>query len=128
MEFKDKVKYLRESRNMTQEDLANALGVTDGAVSSWESGRAEPRMGKVQALAGLFRVTVSDLIDDKKETPTSEDAGAFDFITDDAMWDAVNRLARAYAVLPPEDRTKIIGHAEWLLAQRDKQEPQPPQP
>jgi transcriptional regulator with XRE-family HTH domain len=49
---------------MTQTELAEILGVTDGAVSAWEIGSKEPRMGNIQAMADFFGVLKSDIIED----------------------------------------------------------------
>ena len=42
MEFSEKLQELRKSRNLTQEELAEALFVSRTAVSKWESGRGYP--------------------------------------------------------------------------------------
>lgn len=44
---------------MTQSDLADRLGVSKTAVSSWCSGAKAPRMDKVDAMANIFGVTRS---------------------------------------------------------------------
>lgn len=48
--------------DLTQEDVAQKLGVTASAVSTWEAGRARPRLDKLTQLAELVCVTVSELM------------------------------------------------------------------
>lgn len=75
VDFKTKIKRLRESRGMTQDDLAKALGVTRPAVSQWESGWSHPRMGTIEKIAGYFGVTPAELISgsDSKEVVMTPD-------------------------------------------------------
>ena len=52
------IKQLREQRGMTQEELANRLGVKYPAVSKWERGMAYPSMNTVIKMADLFQVSL----------------------------------------------------------------------
>lgn len=56
------IKKLREERGLSQEDLAKALGVTNQAVSTWETGKRLPRMGVIEKMSVLFGVSKSYLI------------------------------------------------------------------
>ena len=62
MDFPQRVRSTREKLNLTQEDVAQRLGVTASAVSTWEAGRARPRLDKLTQLADLFGITVSELM------------------------------------------------------------------
>ena len=53
---------LRRGKNMTQEDLAGAVGVTDKAVSRWETGRGFPDISLRPALAAALDITVNELL------------------------------------------------------------------
>ena len=53
---------LRRGKNMTQEDLAGAVGVTDKAVSRWETGRGFPDISLLPALAAALDITVNELL------------------------------------------------------------------
>lgn len=57
-----KIKQLRKELEMTQATLAKKLGVTQGAVWSWENGKSKPRTDKLIAMATLFDCTVDDLL------------------------------------------------------------------
>lgn len=62
MSVGENIKALRESRGLTQAQLADIVGVSDKAVSTWESGKREPRMGVVERLAAYFNVDKSTLL------------------------------------------------------------------
>lgn len=53
---------LRKANGMTQEQLAEALGVTFAAVSKWERGAATPELDTIVELADLFCVSVDALL------------------------------------------------------------------
>lgn len=64
MAIKDNIKNLRMKRHLSQEELAKAIGCTNKAVSTWEKGTREPRMGAIQRMADFFGVPKSALIED----------------------------------------------------------------
>ena len=64
MGIKENIKLLREKYKLSQKDLALIAGVTDKAVSTWESGAIEPRMGAIQKIADHFGLKKSNLFED----------------------------------------------------------------
>ena len=58
-----KIKAKRRERELTQEELANILGVTKAAVSKWENGESYPDITMLPQIAQLFRITMDDLFD-----------------------------------------------------------------
>lgn len=60
-DFGNRIKSLRLSRSMTQEQLAQKLGVSAQAVSKWESGTNMPDIGLLPDLSVIFGVTIDDL-------------------------------------------------------------------
>lgn len=67
MSVGEKIKYLRESMNLTQTELGDRLGVKKNAVSKWECGRVEDiPTSKIKAMANLFGVKASYLIEDEE--------------------------------------------------------------
>lgn len=61
--IKDNIKKLRQEHGLTQSELGRIAGVSDKAVSTWERGDAEPRMGAVEKMAAYFRISKSAIID-----------------------------------------------------------------
>lgn len=62
MNLGEKINELRKKNSMTQETLADAIGVTAQAVSKWERGVANPDLYLIPALAELFGVTADELL------------------------------------------------------------------
>ena len=71
MEFSEKLTRLRRRQGLSQEQLADRLGVTRQSVSKWEGGAAMPELAKLIALSELFGVSVDYLVKDRLETPES---------------------------------------------------------
>lgn len=65
MGIPENIKRLRESHNLSQEEFGKIANVSDKAVSSWENGTREPRMGAIQKLADYFGIQKSDIIEDQ---------------------------------------------------------------
>ena len=64
MAIRENIIKLRDKYQITQEQLADIAGVSRGAVSQWEGGFSEPRMGAIQKMADYFKITKSNLIED----------------------------------------------------------------
>ena len=61
MEIGNQIKQLRQRRGITQEALAQHLGVTAQAVSKWERGAATPDIGMLPDISAYFGVTIDEL-------------------------------------------------------------------
>lgn len=64
MRFCDKLPKLRKENNLSQEQLADKLGVSRQAVSKWESGASYPDMDKIITLCKILNCSLDQLIDD----------------------------------------------------------------
>lgn len=60
--FQERLYQLRKERGLSQEELANQVGVSRQAVQKWESGAAQPTLDKLTALAQYFGVTLDFLV------------------------------------------------------------------
>ncbi len=66
---------LRRKRGLSQEALAEAIGVSRQAVSKWETGSSTPELDKLKALSTFFGVTVDELTsDDVSHAAETEDS------------------------------------------------------
>lgn len=63
------IKRMRLDEGLTQEQLAERLGVTRSTVTQWETGWSQPRMGAISKLASVFGVSVSEMVEDRNNPP-----------------------------------------------------------
>ena len=61
MEIGNQIKQLRQRRGITQEAMAQTLGVTAQAISKWERGAATPDIGLLPEISAYFGVTIDEL-------------------------------------------------------------------
>ncbi len=59
--FKDNLTQMRRMKQMTQEEVAEQVGVSRQAVAKWEAGETIPDLDKCKILADLFGVSLDDL-------------------------------------------------------------------
>ncbi len=62
MKLNEKILYYRRSRKLSQEELAELVGVSRQSVSKWELGEATPEVGKLVTLARVFGITTDELL------------------------------------------------------------------
>lgn len=63
MDFGDWLREQREQKGLTRAELARLAGVSEGAISKWESGKQEPRYRELIKIADVFEVSVLGNID-----------------------------------------------------------------
>lgn len=68
MSFANKLRTHRTNINLTQNELAERIGVSQKTISSWEVGRSEPTMKELTRLCKLFDCTIADLSDTRERT------------------------------------------------------------
>ena len=78
MPIGERIKRIRKARGMSQERVAKALSVTQGAVSQWENGITEPSSTLIYPLAQLFGVTAEELLEEPEINPEIKDYELFE--------------------------------------------------
>lgn len=74
MTIADRIQRLRKAKGMSQEELADQIGVSRQAVSKWESGQTSPDLEKIVLLSDFFDVTTDYLLKGLEPSP-NESAG-----------------------------------------------------
>ena len=59
--FNQNLQKLRAEKNISQEQLADKIGVSRQSVSAWESGKSSPELEKLVAISNLFNVSLDEL-------------------------------------------------------------------
>ena len=106
MEFSEKLQELRKSRNLTQEELAEALFVSRTAVSKWESGRGYPSIDSLKEISRYFSVTIDDLLSGEKLLSLAQRENRSNIRSlCDLLFGSVDLLAFLLIVLPLYHKT-----------------------
>lgn len=72
MQLHEKIFRCRRQLGLSQEELAERIGVTRQAVSKWEQGISTPELDSLVALAKIFGVTTDYLLSDAEQTPKTQ--------------------------------------------------------
>ena len=72
MTFSDKIKRAREVAGMTQKELAEAVGVSQRTIASYESGGASARKTTIEKLGAALKVSVRYLSDESCTDPLAD--------------------------------------------------------
>ena len=97
MSLAKKMIELRKQNGLSQQDLADRLGVSRQAISRWETGAVQPLADSVKSLAQVFQVSTDYLLNDDLDTPTPPPTAQ-------------------PAPTPQEAPTSARKHRKWLLA------------
>ena len=119
------IKDLRKAKGISQEALANVLGVTFQAVSKWETGVTAPDVALIPAIASFFGVSIDELFDYN----TLENEKMIDNICRQAARCRFDDPIRAEAILreglkqfPADERIlTVLVYVLWSIPGRDKE-------
>lgn len=67
------IRLLRKTKNITQEELANAVHISYQAVSKWENGSSQPDIALLPAIANYFGVSIDELFGFKLQAMTNKE-------------------------------------------------------
>ena len=104
MEIGNQIKQLRHQRNVTQEALAQHLGVTAQAVSKWERGAAMPDIAMLPDISAYFGVTIDELF----------------AISDDTRMERIQNMIWDIRFIPQSD----VDSAREFLLEKARREPE----
>ena len=76
MRFEEKIVELRKQKGLSQEELAEQLGVSRQAVSRWELGQTLPDIPNLLQLCELFGVSADYLVKDEEQAAVKSDQSA----------------------------------------------------
>lgn len=101
------LKILRKKRNLTQKDVADAIGITFQTYSYYETGRTKPTPETLCKLADYFGITVDELL------------GRSPQLFDDARVDRPE-IIELFNQLSAEEQQQVIGYMKGLIYQHNK--------
>ncbi|MCR5572289.1 MAG: helix-turn-helix domain-containing protein [Candidatus Saccharibacteria bacterium] len=106
MKFCDNLKALRKAERISQERLAEKVGVSRQSVSKWETGEAYPEMNNIMALCTVFHCEITDLINS-----SISDAASF---RENLKKENDMKNDKETQVEKPEMNEKFINISKWV--------------
>lgn len=132
--FGEKIRYLREKKGLTQQELANAIGISKSAIANYECGLRKPKKDNTWIkIANFFGVTVDYLMGIEKDTsPDSPHVIAADTITTDGEPIVIHSHKTENPIdevdfalygeikdLTPAEKSDIISYIQFKKSQRN---------
>lgn len=90
---------LRKEKGITQKDLANALNVSDKAISRWELGNSSPNLEMIFQISRFFNVSFNDLLTARVDTNNPDDKIVCDIIEEFSNMSKKNRKRIKYILI-----------------------------
>ena len=117
MSIAKRIKQARIDKNMTQLQLADAMGVSYQAVSNWERGNSMPDISKLADLCDTLGLTVNALLGMEEKTTTAvTKAMEKETLT-------VEELQEVAPMLPPEQMTELVQKLDTADVEREEKLP-----
>lgn len=109
MNLSDNLKRIRKENNLSQEQLADKLGVSRQSVSKWESGVAYPEMDKVLQLCKMFNLNIDELLnqDLKEVNENKQKKNNINKLIDDIL-DYITKTIDLFISMKFKDKVKCI--------------------
>ena len=109
MNLSDNLKRIRKENNLSQEQLADKLGVSRQSVSKWESGIAYPEMDKVLQICKMFNLNIDELlnqdlkqVEENKQSKSNINKFVEDFL------DYITKTINLFSSMKFKDKVKCI--------------------
>lgn len=116
----ENIKRLRREKELTQETLAEFLGVTFQSISNWERGESYPDITMLPEIAGFFKVSVDELLGVNRaedEAVIIKELEAYDNLTDKELkQEIINRLKEKF----PNDFRVLLRYMTCLVHFKEK--------
>lgn len=109
MKLSDNLKRIRKENDLSQEQLAEKLGVSRQAVSKWESGQSYPEMDKVLLICKTFNYNIDDLMNENiKEIEEEKQAKVITNQRINSFFNAITKANDIVKKMTPKELIKCI--------------------
>lgn len=131
MDFGTRLKNLRNNKDLTQQDLANLMGVGRATIAGYETKGKQPDFEKIKWLANFFNVSIDWLLGNSNAispstthhilSSVSEDSELLDFTKELMERESMQLLFKQAKPLSDSDIGKIIKIIKAIEDEEDKQ-------
>ena len=117
MNLSENLKKIRKKNNLSQEQLAEKLGVSRQSVSKWESGQAYPEMDKMLQLCEMFNLNIDDLLNQDIKDVNSKKKSRINvnkYI--DSFLDFITKTTKIFGAMSFKEKVKCIFEQIFIIA------------
>lgn len=113
----NRIKQLRQEKNILQSDLAEILKVRQNTISNWETGRNEPDQQALYELSKFFDVSIDYILgnSDVKKEPTPKEW--------DSLTDFQKNIIALMGKLSEAQQEEVVRQAEYQLWLQERKKP-----
>lgn len=115
MNIGDRIQNLRKSKGLSQEELADQIGVSRQAVSKWESEQSAPDIEKIIRMSDFFQVTTDYLIKGIESNALEEKCNRFDARIFTTIGTALDYIGLVVAIMIWIERRTPVSVAIGLI-------------
>lgn len=106
--FEDQIKHYRKQAGLSQEKMAEKIGVSRQAITKWENGTGTPDISNLMAIANLFQISIDELLsngktESKKSEYIYESRTEYDNVTSHEGAIEINQLSATSRLIIPEN-------------------------
>ena len=117
MNLSENLKKIRKKNNLSQEQLAEKLGVSRQSVSKWESGQAYPEMDKMLQLCEMFNLNIDDLLNqDIKDVNSKKKSRIKVNKYIDSFLDFITKTTKIFGAMSFKEKVKCIFEQIFIIA------------
>jgi len=107
MNIGNQIRHFRKQQGITQEELAQKIGVRQYSIARWEKGHNNPTPEKIGKIAEVLGVALGDLYGIVEKSKT--------VISKAPKNKRVGKMQEVFEKLPPDKQRAILSHAKALL-------------
>ncbi len=127
----EKIKKYRENKNMTQNEIADILGVKPATISKYETNTLEPNIESIKKLSEIFEISIDELLKDKEDELNISKFNILDILREQKDMKLKGNLYHNTQIIfayntnhieggkLSEDQTRYIYETNTLLAEKD---------
>ncbi len=117
MSFASNIKAIRKENNLSQEQLAEKLGVSRQSVSKWESNQSYPEMDKILLICKLFNYDIGELMNEniKEVSETKQSRSKVNKVIED-FFDYITRLVDMFTAMTFKQKLKCLFEQAIIIA------------
>lgn len=104
--FKDNLRYFRKRANLSQQELADKVGISRSSIAMYERGEREPDFEGLEAIADILNVNMATLLGEEENQPTPKESELDNWF-----------YSLAYD-LTPSERLQVAAYIQGLKANR----------